>query len=59
MREYFDRYMRDEDHLLTTMYYVEQNPVDAGMVERAELWPWSSARHRTAMLELSKPAPKA
>ncbi len=51
MREYFDRYMRNEEHLMTTIYYVEQNPVDAGLVERAELWPWSSARHRSSAFQ--------
>lgn len=36
-REYFDRYMRDDDHLSATILYVENNPVDAGLAERAEL----------------------
>lgn len=48
LREYFDRFMRDDDHLAATIHYVECNPVDAGLVERAELWPWSSARLRGA-----------
>lgn len=46
MREYFDRFMRDNDHLSTTIAYVESNPVSAGLVERAEDWSWSSARLR-------------
>lgn len=46
LREYFDRFMRDNEHLSTTIYYVETNPVDAGLVERAEDWLWSSARLR-------------
>lgn len=46
MREYFDRFMRDDDHLSTTIYYVETNPVDAGLVAQAEDWRWSSARLR-------------
>ena len=29
--DYFDRYMRDEDHLISTIGYVEQNPVKAGL----------------------------
>jgi putative transposase len=45
-REYFDRYMRDDDHVSATIFYVENNPVDAGLVDRAELWKWSSARLR-------------
>jgi putative transposase len=42
-REYFDRFMRDEDHLTTTIQYVEANPVEAKLVTNAALWPWSSA----------------
>jgi putative transposase len=30
-------------HFLTLVRYVERNPVRAGMVSRAEDWPWSSA----------------
>jgi REP element-mobilizing transposase RayT len=45
-REYFDRFMRDNDELSTTIEYVEQNPVAAGLVERAEDWRWSSAHLR-------------
>ena len=33
----------DEMHLLACARYVEQNPVRAGIVERASDWPWSSA----------------
>lgn len=46
MREYFDRFMRDDDHLNTTIAYVENNPVASGLVERPEDWRWSSARLR-------------
>jgi Transposase IS200 like len=42
--DYFDRYMRDEGHLVRTIEYVECNPVKAGLVEIASDWPWSSAR---------------
>ena len=34
----------DEDHLLSAVRYVGLNPVRAGLVKRAEDWPWSSAR---------------
>ena len=30
-------------HLLAVLKYVERNPVRAGLVKRAEHWPWSSA----------------
>ena len=31
-------------HLLTALFYVDQNPVRAGLVGQAEHYPWSSAR---------------
>jgi putative transposase len=34
----------DEAHLHVCLRYVELNPVRAGLVERPEEWPWSSAR---------------
>jgi REP element-mobilizing transposase RayT len=34
----------DESHLWAAVRYVERNPVRAGMVDRAEDHPWSSAR---------------
>ncbi|MCE5229843.1 transposase [bacterium] len=33
----------DESHLWTAVRYIELNPVRAGLVARAEDWPWSSA----------------
>jgi putative transposase len=47
---YQDRFrnggIRDDRTLLSVLRYVEANPVHAGLVERAELWPWSSLRLR-------------
>jgi putative transposase len=34
----------DEAHLYHAISYVSLNPVRAGLVERAQDWPWSSAR---------------
>jgi len=45
-REYFDRFMRDDDHLMTTISYVEENPVKAGLIAEAAEWKWSSAHLR-------------
>ena len=42
-REYWDRYMRNERHLQQAMEYIHQNPVKAGLVAEAEMWPWGSA----------------
>jgi putative transposase len=33
----------DADHLWIALRYAELNPVRAGLVSKAELWPWSSA----------------
>ena len=50
--DYFDRYMRNEDHLTRTIEYVENNPVKVGLVAKATDWPWSSAS-----LERGPPGP--
>jgi putative transposase len=39
----FGSYVMDEPHLLAAVRYVETNPVRAGLCERPEQWPWSSA----------------
>jgi REP element-mobilizing transposase RayT len=44
--DFFDRYIRSERHYGAALAYIENNPVTAGLVRRAELWPWSSARFR-------------
>lgn len=36
--------VRDDEHLAETCRYVHQNPVRAGLVERAADWPWSWSR---------------
>lgn len=38
--------IRNRLHLLTAWKYVERNPIEAGLVLRAEEWPWCSAAHR-------------
>jgi REP-associated tyrosine transposase len=38
-----------DDHLLTVLRYVEANPLRAGIVRRAEQWPWSSLGGAAAM----------
>ncbi len=43
-RDYWDRYIRDRNHYVTAKRYIDMNPVKAGLVERAEAWPWGSAR---------------
>ena len=38
----------EDEHLLTLLRYVERNPLRAGLVRRAEDWPWSSLACRLA-----------
>ena len=45
--EYFDRYIRDEDHFRKAVRYIENNPVKARLVELPEEWIFGSARHRS------------
>jgi putative transposase len=49
--DYFDRFMRDEEHFHATVGYIEQNPVKAGLVSFAQDWRFSSARRRAASEE--------
>ena len=42
--DYWDRYVRDAKHLQHVIRYVHENPVKAGLVEKAKAWLWSSAR---------------
>ncbi|WP_040915310.1 REP-associated tyrosine transposase [Lentisphaera araneosa] len=44
-REYWDRFIRNENHFLKAIEYIHQNPVKAGLCANAEEWLWSSV-HR-------------
>jgi REP-associated tyrosine transposase len=33
---------QDDDHLITVLRYVERNPLRAGLVTKAQQWPWCS-----------------
>jgi len=41
--EYWDRYMRDEEHFNKAKHYIEWNPVKAGLLKQPQDWPFSSA----------------
>ena len=43
MREYWDRFIRDETHFAYVLNYIERNPVAAGLCKEPQDWPWSSA----------------
>ena len=42
-RGFHDRWIRDVDQFRNATTYIEQNPVRAGLAERPEDYPWSSA----------------
>lgn len=43
MPEYFDRFIRDNDHFNNVVDYIHNNPVKAGLVKEATDYKWSSA----------------
>lgn len=44
--DYFDRYLRDDDHYRRAVHYIENNPNKAGLVKVPADWQWTSARYR-------------
>lgn len=44
--DYWDTYIRNAQHELTSRRYIENNPVKAFLVQDPQTWPWSSARFR-------------
>jgi putative transposase len=44
--ESFDHWVRNAAEFKKIVRYIEMNPVAAGLVERPEQWPWSSANPR-------------
>ena len=43
-REYWDRFIRDENHYNKAIQYIHNNPVKAGLVDDAADWKWSSIK---------------
>ena len=57
--ETYDHYARDEDEFLRIPNYIEENPVKAGLVKRAQDWRWSSAKLRAELgIEMGAAIPK-
>ncbi len=46
MEDYFDRYIRNAEHFMKTVRYIENNPVKARLCKKPEDWPFSSAWFR-------------
>ena len=45
--DYFDRYIRDDEHFYQVRRYIENNPVKARLARTPEDWCWSSRRYRS------------
>jgi len=54
--DYWDRYIRDEEHFRKVVHYIESNPVEARLAKSAADWPFSSARFRDEYNRLKLPA---
>ena len=48
MREYWDRFIRDEKHFRSTIDYIHHNSVKSELCANPEDWPWSSVSHAEA-----------
>ena len=61
MRDYWDRFIRDEKHFANAIQYVHNNPVKAGLVKNPEDWYWSSVGgwEKEAELGLGTPGESA
>jgi len=42
--DYWDRFIRNEEHFFATVEYIDQNPVKACLASDPRSWPWGSAR---------------
>jgi len=42
--EYWDRFIRDQNHFNRVIDYIHSNPIKAGLVTQANEWPWSSIK---------------
>jgi REP-associated tyrosine transposase len=43
--QYFDTIIRQVRNFWQKLDYIHRNPVEAGLAEKPEDWPWSSGRH--------------
>jgi putative transposase len=57
--ESYDHWVRTSDEFAGIRYYIERNPVRAGLVESAEQWLWSSAGTNQSGQAKACPTPAA
>jgi REP element-mobilizing transposase RayT len=43
-KDYWDRFIRNDEHFAAAERYIDANPVKAGLAEAAHQWRWGSAR---------------
>jgi putative transposase len=43
-KDYWDRFIRNDEHFAAAEYYIDMNPVKAGLAAAPHDWPWGSAR---------------
>ena len=41
MEEYYDRYIRNDEHFANALQYIRMNPVRAGLASKVGEWPWT------------------
>jgi len=41
MEEYYDRYIRNDEHFANALEYIRMNPVKAGLASEVGEWPWA------------------
>lgn len=51
--DYFDRYIRNQEHFEKTVSYIEMNPVKAGLCQNANDWRFGSANWSAGILPAS------
>jgi putative DNA methylase len=56
---YWDTYMRDAQHELKAVRYIETNPVKVNLRREPKAWLWSSARYRDEFARLALPSRRA
>ena len=60
MEDYWDRFIRDEEHYYRAIDYILENPVKSGLAADKNTWPWSSAcRSQEGSLEMRPGEPRS
>jgi len=55
MPDYYDRFIRNEEHFAAVSAYIRENPVKCGLVKDVEEWEWSSGNTGALGARASRP----